>query len=39
VFVALGTDVEILFEVFLPDDLAASFALYPESFGLNLLLA
>ena len=35
--VALGTDVEVLLKVFLPDDLAATFALYPKPFRTDAL--
>ena len=37
--VALRADVEVFFQVFFPDDLAALFALHPKPFGLDLLLA
>ena len=39
VAVALGADVKVLVEIFLPDDLAALVALHPEAFGLDLFLA
>jgi hypothetical protein len=37
--VALGTHVEILVEVFLPNDLATLVALDPKALGLDALLA
>ena len=37
--VALGTDVEVLFQVFLPDDLPAVLTLYPQALGADFLLA
>src|ERR1019366_1920227 len=37
VLVALRTDIEILLQILFPDDLAALLALYPQSFGLDLL--
>jgi len=39
VAVALGADVEVLFEVFLPDDLPALVSLDPEALSLDTLLA
>jgi hypothetical protein len=39
VFIAFGTDVEVLFQIFLPDDLAATLTLHPQAFGADLFLA
>src|SRR5580658_38901 len=39
VFVALRTDVEIVFQVLFPDNLAAAVALYPQAFGAYSFLA
>jgi len=39
VAVALGADVEVLVEIFLPDDLAALVSLDPEALSLDTLLA
>ena len=39
VALALGADVEILVEIFLPDDLAAAIALHPQAFGADFFLA
>ncbi len=36
---ALGADVQVLIELFLPDDLAAALALDPQAFRANALLA
>ncbi len=37
--VALGTNVEVVFKVFFPDDLAAAVTLHPQAFGANFLFA
>src|SRR6185369_8872435 len=39
VFAALWANIQVVFEVLLPDDLAAAFTLHPQSFGTNLLFA
>jgi hypothetical protein len=39
VLVALGADVEILFEVLFPDNLAAAVTLHPQAFGADFLFA
>ena len=36
---ALGANVQVVFQVFLPDDLPATFTLYPQAFGANFLFA
>jgi hypothetical protein len=36
--VALGTNVKILFKIFLPNDLATIFTLNPEPLGTDFLL-
>jgi len=37
--ITFRADVQILFEIFLPDDLAALVALHPQSFGADFFLA
>ena len=39
VALAFGANVEILVEIFLPDDLAAAIALHPQAFGADFFLA
>jgi ABC-type microcin C transport system permease subunit YejE len=36
--VALGTDIEVIFELFFPDNLPATFALDPQTFRAHTLL-
>ena len=38
-FVALWADVEVVLEIFFPDDLATVVTLHPETFGAHLALA
>src|SRR5208337_3372850 len=39
VLLALGADVQILFQVFLPDNLPAALTLHPQPFSADFLLA
>jgi hypothetical protein len=39
VFFALGTHIQVLFQVLLPDNLPAAVTLYPQAFGADFLLA
>src|SRR4029077_516495 len=39
VLVTLGADVQVVFEVFFPDDLPAILTLHPQPFGANFLFA
>src|SRR6185312_4601473 len=36
---ALGADVQVLFKIFFPDDLAAILTLYPQAFSADFFLA
>ena len=39
VFAAFGANILVLFQIFLPDDLPATFTLHPQPFGAHLLFA